>query len=324
MPPRLLLSCVSEDRPVFHARVENLVGSARRLGSSLADCPIVVNMVESADREFVQRMAAMDARVRIVPRITRGGVAQANKVHMLEIDTREQFDVLLAVDCDIVVAEDPIFHLSDRAISVVPADMDPLTDDQWRGLFSAVGVRQPERSELASMTGQPIYPYFNSGVIGVPRRLCSDLLAAWMQAMADLDALWRRQPRLISRKARFFTDQLALSVALWRGLPWIAASRELNFPTHVALHRPTVAGLRPALLHYHSEVDDDGFLFRPRCSTAEMAAERVNHSRAEALNLTYAGLRTPPDRKAQPARALVARIGNLARRVTEPVAPTGQ
>lgn len=305
-PPRLLLSCVSEDRPIFHTRVENLVGSARWLGGSLASSSVVVNMVDSADQAFVKRIEALDAEVRVVPRVAHGGVAQANKLRMLEIHEREDFDVLLAVDCDIAVAEDPASHVSDNAISVVPADMDPFTDGQWMQIFDGLALERRERSVRATTTGQPMYPYFNSGVIGVPRGLCADLFTAWMRALQDLDDLWQRQPGIIPRRRRFFTEQLGLSVALWRGLPWIVASRELNFATHVALHGPTVQGLRPALLHYHSDADDEGFLFRPRCPVAEPAVDRVNRSRAEALNLTYEHLRTQPVRDR--ARCVIKRL----------------
>jgi len=306
---------VSEDRPVFHTRVENLVGSARRLGGSLASSPIVVNMVDSADRAFVRRMEALNAEVRVVPPITDGGVAQANKLRMLEIDERDDFDVLLAVDCDIAVAEDPASHVSSDAISVVPADKDPFTDGQWRQIFDALVIERHERSVRATMTGQPMYPYFNSGVIGVPRGLCADLFAAWMRALKDLDALWQREPNMIPRRRRFYTEQLGLSVALWRGLPWTVVSRELNFATHVALHSPTVRGLRPALLHYHSDADDEGFLFRPRCPVAESAADRVNRSRAEVLGLRYEGLGTRPAPSTGPA--LTRSVRDRARRVVD-------
>jgi hypothetical protein len=293
-PPRLLLSCVSEDRTIFHRRVENLVSSARCLGGALASSAIVVNMVDGADSAFVRRMEALDAEVRIVPRITDGGVAQANKLRMLELHERTDYDILLAVDCDIAVAADPAPHLSGDAISVVPADMDPFTDSQWRRIFEGLALERPEPSVQASTTGRSMYPYFNSGAIGVPRAMCAALFANWMQALKDLDELWRRQPNLIPRRRRFFTEQLGLAVALWRGLPWVVASRELNFATHVALHGPTVEGLRPSLLHYHSDADEDGFLFRPRCPVAEPAADRVNRSRAEALDLTYECLRARP------------------------------
>lgn len=318
--PRLLLTCVSEDRPDFHMRVEHLAGTIRALGGSSAGCQIVVNVVGGADQAFVRRMEALNAEVRVVQPIVHGGVAQANKLRMLEIHERDDFDVLLAVDCDIAVAGDPARHVSGDAISVVPADKDPFTDRQWRGIFAGLELEQRERSVRVTMTGRPMYPYFNSGVIGVPRDQCADLFAAWTQALKDLDDLWRREPNLIPKQRRFYTEQLGLSVALWRGLPWAVASKELNFATHVPLHGRTVAGLRPVLLHYHSFIDEDGFLYRPFCQVAEESADRINRSRADALGLAYSGLRDPPARERatffahrtrKRARLAVDRLGTL-------------
>ena len=197
--------------------------------------------------------------------------------------------------------------------------MDAFTEPQWRAIFAGLGSAPDGRSVTATTTGQPMYPYFNSGVVAVPREHCAALFAAWMQAMEDLDELWRREPDLIPPARRFYTEQLALAVALWRGLPWTAASRELNFPTHVDLHEPTVAGMRPALLHYHAEVDRAGFLLRPRCRVAEAAAERVNRSRADALGLPYKGLQSRP--LADRARLLVERSRIRAQAVRRRIRP---
>jgi hypothetical protein len=173
----------------------------------------------------------------------------------------------------------------------VPADVDAFSEGQWRAIFAGLALDRPERSLTATTSGKPMYPYFNSGVLGVPRPLCGELLNEWTRALSDVAQLWLLQPRLNSRKARFYTDQLALAVALARGLPHQAVGRELNFPTHVRLHTPTVRELNPALLHYHAEVDEQGFLLRPCSPTAERAADLVNRSRARTLDLPYGGLR---------------------------------
>lgn len=292
--PRVLLTCVAEDNAGFRTRVETLVDSVSALGGPLAECPMVVNMVGSVDAAFASRMEAAGVEVRIVERVVHGGVAHVNKLRMLELHERKDFDVLLAIDCDIVVARDPLPHLPTHAVGAVPADLDPFTESQWRGIFAGLETDPGPRSVVATTTGKPMYAYFNSGVIAVPRPMCADLFDGWMQALRDLDALWLREPGLIPRAKRFYTDQLGLSVALWRGLPHTPVTRELNFATHVPLHKPTVDGLRPVLLHYHAEVDDAGFLLRPRCPVAEPAAERVNRLRAQALDLPYTGLRARP------------------------------
>jgi hypothetical protein len=292
--PRLLLTCVAEDRPKFHARVETLVGSARKLGGALGRSPIVINMLQSADSAFVRRMDALGAEVRIVPRFNSDYTAYTNKLRMLETQDRDDFDVLLAVDCDIAVTGDPTALVSSDAVSVVPADVDPLSEPQWQAFLGGLAIVPGPRSVRATKTGRPMYPYFNSGVVAIPRGLCPELLAAWTQALGDVHALQRRQPKLVPRAKRVFADQYALMVALRRGLPWTVVSPELNFPTHVTLHGATVDGLRPVLLHYHNEVDGEGFLFRPRSSVAESAADRVNRIHAEALGRRYGGLRTRP------------------------------
>lgn len=291
--PRLLLTCVAEDTPHFHARVELLVGSARRHGGALADAPILVNLLDSADPAFAARMEAAGVETRVVPRL-QPGVATVNKLRMLESDDRDDVDVLLAVDCDIAVAADPTPYVTCDAIGVVPADVDCFTEREWRGVDASLELPPSARSLRAACTGRPMRPYFNSGVIAVPRRLRAPLLDAWTAALRDLDALYDREPALIPRSKRFFADQVALAIALRRGLPWTGASRALNFPTHVPLHRPTLADVQPALLHYHGEIDAAGFLLQPRCAIAVAAAERVNRSRAEALGLPYETLRSRP------------------------------
>ena len=293
--PRLLLSCTCEDRADFHARVEMLLGSARRLGGSLAFSPLVVNVVGGADPAFAARVQALGAEVRVVARAPAGAPPHANKLCMLSLHDRDDFDVLLAVDCDVAIARDPAPLIGAGTIGVVPADTDPLGESQWHALLAALRIEPGPRRVHATTTGRPMYPYFNSGVVTVPRALCAELLARWTDALHELTELWPREPRLIPRSKRFFTDQYALMAALRRGgLPWAVASRELNFPTHVPLHGPTVAGLKPALLHYHSEFDEHGLLFRPRCAVAETAADLVNRSHSQAAGIPYRGLRSRP------------------------------
>ncbi len=305
---RVLLACVGEDTPPFHARIEDLVASARALGGALADAPVVVSTVGSADPAFERRLEALDAEVRVVERVLDDGAPHANKLRMLELASRGDFDILLAVDCDVAVAADPTPLVSSDAVAVVPADTDPLSERQWRRLLAGLDLDLRERTVNASTTGRPMYPYFNSGVVAVPRELCADLLGSWREALERLERLWRRQPAVIPRAKRFFADQYALMAALQR-VPWLQASRELNFPTHVELEENTVSGLRPALLHYHGALDSLGFLLMPRSAVAAEAADRVNRERALRRGLSYPGLRRPAMR---PATARILARGTMA------------
>jgi len=289
----VLLSCVTEDRPDFHARVESLVLSARDHAGSLAGAPFVVNSVESADPAFVERMRALDASVRIVPRFSERqglGTGPMNKLRMLELAADHDFDVLLALDCDTVLTGDPAPHLPLDAVGVAPADVDPFGDRAWRRFFEGAGLPVPERSVVGATSGRPMYPYFNSGVVSVPGALCATLLEDWRAAKDD--ARWiLADARTFGHDKRFFYDQWALMIALHRGVPWRVLDRALNFPTHVAVAPAAMRLPEPLILHYHAEVDPEGFLMRPRSDAAREAAERFNRGRAQRLGLAYAGMR---------------------------------
>src|SRR5262249_8795344 len=83
----------------------------------------------------------------------------------------------------------------------------------------------------------------------------------------------------------------------------------LNYPTHLPVHPNAVDGSPPAILHYHRDLDDDGFLLRPCDDAAAEAADRFNRLRAERFGVAYDGLRSrsPRDRAQQRFRAALWR-----------------
>jgi hypothetical protein len=283
-----------EDHPGFHARVETLVCSIRALAGDLSHMPIVVLCLGSADRAFASRMRDAEAEVRVIAPFADRRPAHANKLAMLELCHENDFDVLLALDCDVAVARDPSEFLRTDAVVLAPADIDPLGERRWRALFECAQVASGERSLLSTAHGRPMYPYFNSGVLAVPRPVGLELAQAWRRALADIERIFERHARIVPRSKRFYADQLALALALRRGLPWRAANPELNFPTHLRLHEPLVKDMSPAIIHYHGEVDRDGFLLRPRCPVADVAAEVVNRARAANRGAAYDRLKSRP------------------------------
>lgn len=282
---RTLVSCVTEPRPAWLDRVEALALSLRAFGGSLAQAPLVVNVVGGIDGDRSARLEELGARVRVVEPVDERH-PHTNKLRMLELHRELDFDVLLALDCDIVVAGDPGHGRTD-SVGVKPADVDPLAGRHWRRLFRALGIEPSGKPVVASTSGRSMYPYFNSGVLLVPRSLCGELERAWPARSAELSGLLQREPFLIPPPAHFYVDQLALSVALG-DLPWHALPVGFNFPTHLPVSRTVLAASPPpALLHYHGELDGAGFLLRPRCAAAAEAVERVNAARAQALGLSY-------------------------------------
>ena len=81
-----------------------------------------------------------------------------------------------------------------------------------------------------------MYPYFNSGVLTVPRHRCAELHAHWLEALAQVDQLWSLDRAPVAPHKRFYSEQWALMVAM-RQVPWAPLPPVMNFPTHIRVHR---------------------------------------------------------------------------------------
>lgn len=288
---RVLLSCVSENRPGWYDKVYNLVLSVRSFGGSLADERVVVNFVDGADPEVARSLEGLGAEVRVVERFD-ARTPYANKLRMLELAKEREFDVLVALDCDTIVVGDLGDQVPPDRIAAKPADVDRFTDAEWHRLFRGTGVPIPEKTVVASVTGEPMYPYFNSGVVFVPRDRCLDLLRGWSHFASRLLDLFEREPDIIPRRWQFLAEQCSLAFALIDGgFPVQPLPLTLNFPTHVRVHGSLLDGLgEPRIIQYHRGIDRDGFLLKDRGDLLDPYLDRFNRERAAALGLDYRGL----------------------------------
>ena len=109
---RVLGACVAENHPHFAVRVENLLISWRTMGGRLSDAPFRVHVVDDISDDFRRRVTRLGADVRLVPRLSLDAFNLGNKLRMLEVDEADDFDVLLAIDCDVVLVGDPLEHIT--------------------------------------------------------------------------------------------------------------------------------------------------------------------------------------------------------------------
>jgi hypothetical protein len=250
----------------------------------------VVNFVGEPDPAVVRRLEGHGAEIRVVEPMHGNGMA--NKLRMLELDRGRSFDVLVALDCDVVVVDDFSDALQADEIRAKPVDFERFGDRDWARLYALVGLDAPVKEMQATSSGRRIPPYFNSGVVTVPHALCERLEREWSDCYALIAGAIERDRDWLPRHVHWLAEQSALSLAIVRaGLPYGALPLRLNFPTHVPVHASAGDDVEPAILHYHGELDADGFLLKPRSPLAIDAAERFNSRRAEVLGIPYAGLR---------------------------------
>jgi hypothetical protein len=324
-------ACVSENAPEWFERTFGLVLSIRRLGGSLAEAPVVVYVVEDADPRFISGLGALDAEVRVVPRFDPDH-PYANKLRIFEAGTEPGTEVLVALDCDTVVVGDFVSLLPTDAVGAKPVDRDFLREKEWRYIFNELGVPVPARDSLTTGLKQRTYPYFNSGVVTVPRSMCQPLYALWAEYMNVLAGVRRRRPEI--RPLSLYAEQVSLACALLAGgLPVRHLPPSMNFPTHLSVHRDHLPyALPPQILHHHGRTDARGFLLATRYEQANELIDRFNEERAMATGIPYPGLRRPGlgDRIMQmlrrtswyhspPASVARAAAARIVRRRAEPV-----
>jgi hypothetical protein len=293
---RLLVSCIAENDDGYFRQVESLVWSLRTFGGTLSRAPFVAHFVGDVKPNYVPRLHGLGAEVRVVEPFGERSV-YANKLRMLELADHRDFDVLLALDCDIVFVGDVSPWISAERFGAKPADYDYASPAEWNLLFSRLGMAPPARTAVATSSGRPMIPYFNSGVMFVPRHLCDELRTTWKTSLAEIYARSDAEPSLLPFP--FVADQVALACAIQSSrAPYRLLPIGLNFPTHTAVSKKILATATDIrILHYHANVDPAGLLFRARCEFANPYIDEYNRHRAAALGVSYDGLRSPPWRR---------------------------
>ena len=295
--------------------MHNLVLSVRRFGGSLSGAPMVVHMVGGADPDARAGLEGLGVEVRVVDPVDQR-LPSSNKFRMFELADSHDFDVLVGLDCDLVVMGDPSSHLSATALRAVPAGQTHLDDDGWARLYAARGLPLPPRDCVTTVTDERTRPYFNSGVLFVPRGICAELRAAWQDHLTWLLDGGAADLGL----GRLRRDQIPFSLALASvRAPVERLPLNLNMSTVQARYARRYRSEQgpPWIFHYHRAIDADGFLTATVHGAVNEWFDRFNRVRAEELGLDYRGLEPLPTAvrlkaklRSQPAvRTLRRRLG---------------
>jgi hypothetical protein len=279
----LVVSCVAEDTPKWVERVRMLALSLRRFGGGMADAPLIANFVGSTQCVGKSDLKEMGVSVRTVAPV-HDSCPWANKLRMLELPELASCDLLLALDCDVVVMGDvrPIFSV--EALGAVPEGESAFTEHQWGFLSEVFGVKLEIVPALVN--GLTARSYVNSGVLGIPSHMCRDLRLRWEEALVRLDPVFEQRPHIGTM--RNFADQIALALAIESlSLKLDLLPQSLNchtggFPDGISPHLEA-----PFILHYHNQLDAKGFLKRSGNRTIDREIQTFNRARAELNHVRY-------------------------------------
>lgn len=286
--PSVLVSCVGENRDDWFAKIRNLVLSLRLFGGSLAQARVVVNLVGDANPKFVDALAELDTEVRVVDAVDRRQPS-ANKLRMLELGNSYDFDVLLMLDCDVIIRGDLSDELATSVLRATPAGKSHLSDASWRKLYGDLGIVAPERRYTTAVTGKLTYPYFNTGVLVVPRDVCEPLDEHWRRQLSRVLDMAAVQPAL----SAFRKDQIPFACALASaGIDIDLLPLNLNLATTPRRVAPAYKDQwgPPFIFHYHRSIDAAGFLGPSPRQEINGYLDEFNRRRSEVLGIPYAGM----------------------------------
>lgn len=166
----IVIPCVGENNDEHFLKIFTLLKSIKLCGGTLSYQAVpVACFIDSVDSSFKERLAALGVETHVVERFDKR-CPHANKLRMLEEE--KDYDILVALDIDVVVAKDFSKYLEPDCISAKVVDYNPLTSDAWQQLFAFFGLSYPTERYVTTFTCEPkpIVPYFNSGVIIIPQK----------------------------------------------------------------------------------------------------------------------------------------------------------
>nr|WP_309101253.1 hypothetical protein [Fredinandcohnia onubensis] len=259
---RLLITCVGENRPEYHEKIFTLFQTVKEFGGQIANAKLVANFVGAIDKNIKSQLEKMGVEVQIVQPFDQRS-PHCNKLRMLEIE--DDFDILIALDCDTAVVRDFYEELSLEYFQAKPVNNDPLTIEQWEYLFSYFDLKCPEeRVETTGIKQLMTVPYFNSGVLAIPKQYVSILRKTWGKYALLLMDNYHKMGDIAKRK--YFADQHSLTLALVaENIPFKTFPVEMNFSTPVKMKPKLSANkMHPYIFHYHKYVQENGLLMKTR------------------------------------------------------------
>ncbi|MDO8490180.1 MAG: hypothetical protein Q7S47_02065 [bacterium] len=253
--PQICIVCVAENTPQFHTEVFWLFKSISIFGGRLNQAKKIACFVNAVDAEVERSLSFIGVEIRIVSPLD-DRLPLMNKIRML--DEVGDCDVLIGLDCDIVVLRDFSKMVSVRNFRAAATGFDTYSLKEWELIYGHFKIKLPRQRVTTACTAVSQVPYFNSGVIMIPKRFQVQIRDAWKYYAAELLTLCDSVPFLASNK--FYAEQTGLSIALSSKLiPVSILPIEMNFHTNASIHPQfSPQKMTPYIIHHHHRLNSSG------------------------------------------------------------------
>jgi hypothetical protein len=257
MTTNAVFTCIAEPTKRFLEQSARLLMSVRWFGGSLGQARFVLGCTGPVPRAALELFDHYGAEVITVERydLTHG---HSNKIALLASPILAGHDIVVLLDCDTVVVQDPAPWLDPRAVAAKLADLPTVSLVELQAIFDHFKCAIPPARYYHELTGDACIAYCNSGVIVVPEKYRPRLVSEWDR--------WNRvvltSPETL-RFNRLHADQVSLALALENSeVPLAPLPPEMNTPAHCTAdaYPPSWQELDPVIIHYHWLSYPNGFL----------------------------------------------------------------
>src|SRR4029077_11226524 len=206
MTTKAVFTCVTAPTKRFLEQSARLLMSVRWFGGSLGQARFVLGCTGPVPRAALELFDHYDAEVVTIERydLTHG---HSNKIALLGSPILEGHDIVVLLDCDTVVVQDPAPWLDPRAVAAKLADLPTVSLVELQAIFDHFKCAIPSPRYYHELTGDACIAYCNSGVMVVPEKYRLRLANEW--------DYWNRPVLTLPETLRFkrlHADQVSLAL----------------------------------------------------------------------------------------------------------------
>ena len=136
MPNKILIGCTVKEKNLEYVNLETdyLFRTLNEFGGKLSDTKKIAVFTENPDPALKNSLDTQQVEIRIAESLNKN-YQYENALLVLQEGIKENVDVIVMLDSDVVIAKDFSSFLSDSKILIKPEDRDPFTLDEWRRTF---------------------------------------------------------------------------------------------------------------------------------------------------------------------------------------------
>ncbi|MCP1093481.1 hypothetical protein M0L17_06605 [Bacillaceae bacterium OS4b] len=263
---KLLITCVGENNQIFHFRILTLFKTIKAFGGNLAKAKLLANFVDDVDITIAKSLKKMGVYVNVVKPYHNNLQRHCNKIRMLDID--EDYDVLVALDCDTAVTRDFSSEISTSSFRRCDSLLDPLDIQKWQYFYSYFNLPMPDNEKKI---------HANSAVLFIPKKYVRSLSTSWLH-YANLvnDTFFSNDQWNKIGQHKYYTDQFALSLALAdQNIDVNLLPAEFNIHINGS-YQSWADQLHPYILSYHHNITNDWKLQTTGMTVPDQYIKNVN------------------------------------------------